>query len=140
MDLMTQGNERFRIDKIMGKKPYLQARVTYFDDDNCNKEEDVHILVQTGIHLLENLEKISMKRTDIKFVAGLSEKVILYILTGIAGFSMDQKQHFLEMTSTAERLRQGIEQLKQIVAHAHLKENHKNPVPEPLMFRKFSLN
>jgi Lon protease-like protein len=140
MDLMTQGNARFRIDKILSKKLYLQARIRFFDDDDSTTEADLHTLVKTGTHLLENLEKISINRMDLKFVESLSDKVISYILTGIAGFSMDQKQYFLEMTSTAERLRQGIEQLKQIVAHAHLKESHKNPVPEPPLFRKFSLN
>ena len=140
MDLMIQGNFRFRIEKILRDKDYLQAMITYFDDDDPDDKADIRTLAQTGINLIENLEKMAINRSDFKFVESLSDKVISYILTGISGFTMYQKQYFLEMTSTTERLRSGIEQLKQIVAHARIKEQHKNPWEEAPTFRKFTLN
>src|SRR6266568_4421341 len=36
MDIMTRGRQRFEIVRLIEEKEYLQAEVTYFDDDDLS--------------------------------------------------------------------------------------------------------
>ena len=64
LDILTHGQRRFLIREIYDSKAYLEARITYFDDE---------------------------------------------------GFSHEEKQRFLEMTSTVERLKKSVESLENII-------------------------
>jgi Lon protease-like protein len=140
MDILVQGNYRFKIEEILKDKTYLQSRVTYIDDLDGWDEMNIQTLVNTGVLLLEDLEQIAVNRQDMKFVRGLSHKVVSFILAGISGFSLDQKQQILEMTSTAERLRLGIEQLQQIVAQARMVTRVEKENQDLKTFKGFSVN
>ncbi len=140
LDILVQGNYRFKIEEILRDKTYLQSRISYIDDLDEWDEANIQTLVHTGVVLLENLEEIALKRQDMKFVQGLSHKVVSFILAGISGFSQDQKQQILEMTSTADRLRMGIEQLQQIVAQARIKSKLEKQNQEIMTFKGFSVN
>lgn len=140
MDILVQGSHRFKIEQILRNKPYLQSRVCYIDDVDDWDQANIRSLINTGIVLLENLEQIALHRQDMKFIEGLNHKVVSFILAGVSGFSLDQKQRILEMTSTAERLRLGIEQLQQIVAQARIKSKLENRQPPVKIFKGFSVN
>jgi hypothetical protein len=114
--------------------------VSYIDDLDGWDEVNMQTLVDTGVLLLEDLEQIAVNRQDMKFVKGLSYKVVSFILAGISGFSLDQKQQILEMTSTAERLRLGIEQLQQIIVQARIKSNLEKQNEMIRTFKGFSVN
>jgi len=140
MDILVQGNYRFKIEEILKDKSYLRSRISYIDDLDSWDEANIQTLVNTGVLLLEDLEQIAVNRQDMKFVRGLSYKVVSFILAGISGFSLDRKQQILEMTSTAERLRLGIEQLQQIVTQARLKTSFEKENQDLKTFKGFSLN
>ncbi len=140
LDILVQGNYRFKIEEILRDKTYLQSRVSYIDDLDGWDEVNMQTLVDTGVLLLEDLEQIAVNRQDMKFVKGLSYKVVSFILAGISGFSLDQKQQILEMTSTAERLRLGIEQLQQIIVQARIKSNLEKQNEMIRTFKGFSVN
>jgi len=140
MDILVQGNYRFKIEEIIKDKSYLQSRISYIEDDDAWDDANIKELVRTGIVLLENLEKVAFKRNNIKFIRELSDQIISFILTGISGFSLEQKQEILEMTSTAERLRLGIEQLQQVIALARIKDKQQKSPIENTTFKGFSIN
>jgi Lon protease-like protein len=140
LDILVQGNQRFRIEEVIREKIYLQSRISYIDDLDEWDEVNIQTLVNRGMGLLENLEEMSLNRPDMKFVKELDHKVVSFILAGISGFSLEQKQQILELTSTAERLRMGIEQLQQIITQARVKSRFKQQSRQNKKFRGFSQN
>jgi Lon protease-like protein len=112
LDIMTQGVNRFVIENIYKDKPYLQARVVYFDDE---REEGADNLIAEGIKLLEQLDVMTGKKRDYRSLSRMDHKTISFVISYNDVFSMEEKQSFLEMTSTSERITKSMESLKIMV-------------------------
>ena len=112
LDIMTQGVNRFVIENIYEDKPYLQARVVYFDDE---REEGDDNLIAEGIKLLEQLDVMTGKKRDYRALSRMDHKTISFVISYNDVFSMEEKQSFLEMTSTSERITKSMESLKIMV-------------------------
>jgi Lon protease-like protein len=80
MDILTRGVSRFLIEGIIDDKPYLEARVAYFDDAAGEKSEDLAKLVYDGIKLLRELDTLTGKRTDYQSLSKLDPKIISFLL------------------------------------------------------------
>jgi ATP-dependent Lon protease len=109
---MTQGVNRFVIKNIYENKPYLQAEVIYFDDE---EEEGANNLIADGIKLLEELDVMTSKKRDYRSLSRMNDKTISFVLSYNDAFTMEEKQTFLEMTSTSERIRKSVESLRKVV-------------------------
>ncbi len=112
LDIMTQGVERFAIESINEDKPYLQAEVIYFDD---KREKGADNLITEGIKLLEQLDVMTGKKRDYRSLSRMDGKSISFVICYNDVFSMEEKQSFLEMTSTSERIRKGVDSLRKAV-------------------------
>jgi Lon protease-like protein len=112
LDIMTQGVNRFVIENIYEDKPSLQARVVYFDDE---REEGDDNLIAEGIKLLEQLDVMTGKKRDYRALSRMDHKTISFVISYNDVFSMEEKQSFLEMTSTSERITKSMESLKIMV-------------------------
>jgi len=112
LDIMTQGVERFAIESINEDKPYLQAEVIYFDD---KREKGADNLITEGIKLLEQLDVMTGKKRDYRSLSRMDGKSISFVICYNDIFSMEEKQSFLEMTSTSERIRKGVDSLRKAV-------------------------
>lgn len=115
MDILTRGVKRFLIEDIMDEKPYLQARVAYFDDGVEEKSEELAALVNDGIKLLQELDILTGKRTDYNSALELDPKIISFLLAYNDEFTPGEKQKFLAMTSTRQRLIESADALRTIV-------------------------
>jgi Lon protease-like protein len=114
MDILTIGQNRFNILNISEDDLYLNAEVEYFDDDEENYEtEELLSLSQKGIEILQGLGKLKINNEMIKYISQLNLKVISFVISSIGGYTNDEKQKFLEMTSTSERLRASVEILEE---------------------------
>jgi Lon protease-like protein len=107
--------KRFLIGDIIDEKPYLQARVAYFDDAVEEKSEELAALVNDGIKLLQELDILTGKRTDYNSVLELDPKIISFLLAYNDEFTPGEKQKFLAMTSTRQRLIESADALRTIV-------------------------
>jgi len=112
LDIMTQGAERFVIESINEDKPYLQAEVIYFDD---KREKGADNFITEGIKLLEELDVMTGKKRDYRSLSRMDGKTISFVICYNDVFSMEEKQSFLEMTSTSERIRKGVDSLRKAV-------------------------
>jgi len=112
LDIMTQGVERFVIESINEDKPYLQAEVIYFDD---KREKGADNFITEGIKLLEQLDVMTGKKRDYRSLSRMDGKTISFVICYNDVFSMEEKQSFLEMTSTSERIRKGVDSLRKAV-------------------------
>ena len=113
MDILTIGQKRFKILNISEDDLYLNAEVEYFDDEDEDDSEELCSLSQRGLEILQNIGKLKINNELIKYISQLNLKVISFVVSSIGGFTNSEKQKFLEMTSTSERLEKAVEILEE---------------------------
>ena len=84
------------------------------------------MLISDGIELLKQLDVMTGKKRDYKSLVKLDHKTISFVITSIEGFTLGEKQRFLEMTSTNIRITESVESLKQIVQKEKVLQEIKN--------------
>jgi Lon protease-like protein len=114
LDILSQGQRRFLIKEIYDNKAYLEARITYFDDDELSNSS-CHDLADQGMALLMEFTSLLDSPAEYDFTAEMDYKSVSFLLAGCEGFSHDERQRFLEMTSTGERLKKSVEALEKII-------------------------
>ncbi len=108
MDILTIGQRRFTIEARYDEKPYLEADVSFFADQEEPLDDSVADLVERGISKLSELARLGERELDTKALKRLGLSVISFVIAGNDEFTMAEKQQFLEMTSTKQRLEKGI--------------------------------
>jgi Lon protease-like protein len=116
LDILTQGQRRFQIQEIYDNKSYLEARVTFFDDHGRLDKSACQALADKGIVLLKQFTSVLESQEEYGFSAELDFKSLSFLIAGCEGFSHAEKQRFLEMTSTGERLEKSVKALENIIA------------------------
>ena len=122
LDLMTQGVNRFVIKNIYDDKPYFQAEVIYFDDE---REKGSASLIAEGIRLLEELDVMTGTKRDYRSLSRMDHETISFVISYNNVFSMEEKQTFLEMSSTNERITKSVESLRKAVEVMRMTEEIK---------------
>jgi Lon protease-like protein len=120
MDIITRGDKRFIIQELLDEKAFLQARVEYFDDVIETARDDLRVLSSKGLSLLEQLEKLTYTGEQPREMDIEDFKSISFLIAGCEGFSHEEKQKFLEMTSTHERLDKTVASLENIIQRLKL--------------------
>ena len=117
LDIMTHGKNRFAIKELFDEKPYLQAKVEFFDDrpEEDTSGENLIKLAQRGIQLLRQINPMSEQFGNNQFSDRLDIKSVSFSIAACDGFSFEEKQRFLEMTSTSLRLRKAVKALEKMV-------------------------
>ena len=67
LDILTRGDERFIIQEMVDAKPYLEARVTFFDDEEEKNEDACQLLADKGMRLLKRFISISGAQDSYSF-------------------------------------------------------------------------
>ena len=122
LDILTRGERRFVIIEMFDDKPYLEAMVRFFDDE---PEEDKHVcqeLAHRGVDLLKQFAAIAQEQQEYVFAEQMVIESISFLISGCEGFSYEEKQQFLEMVSTRERLRKSVAALKRIIERYKITE------------------
>ena len=125
LDIMTQGVNRFRIEDINEEKPYIQADVLYFDDHSEERTKEIDRLIRDGIELLKQWDLLTGKTRDYAAITALDHKTVSFLFSYSDGFTPDEKQEFLELISTNERIAQSVESLRKVVEHTKITEEVK---------------
>jgi Lon protease-like protein len=104
MDILTRGEKRFVLKKISDAKPYLEGEVTYFDDEGEEYTEEIDSAAREGLRLLGRVYGLMRKKLTLDEVPERDLQTLSFVIAGNQGFTLDEKQRLLEMTSTSERL------------------------------------
>lgn len=114
MDIITRGANRFSIKELYDEKPYLQAGVEFYDDtpEKDPDRETLQKLTDRGFHLLRQINTTTEEYNEERLKAQLDYKTVSFIMAACEGFSFEEKQRFLEMTSTSRRLNAALEALE----------------------------
>ena len=115
LDILTRGENRFEINEMYDHKPYLEAGVTLFDDELEDKTTASQKLADNGMNLLKQFAGISGVQGEYVFAEIMDLKSISFLIAGCEGFSYEEKQKFLEMSSTYERLEKSVGSLARII-------------------------
>ena len=115
LDILTLGENRFEISAMYDHKPYLQAAVTLFDDELEDNTTASQKLADNGINLLKQFAGISGAQGEYGFDEIMDLKSISFLIAGCEGFNYEEKQKFLEMSSTSERLEKSVGSLAKII-------------------------
>ena len=88
LDILTQGEERFVIKEMFDRKPYLEGRVDYFDDEPEENTDQCQNLARNGMAMLKQFTTISEMQDAYGFTERLDNKSISFV---IAGFEQRRK-------------------------------------------------
>jgi Lon protease-like protein len=126
LDILTNGEDRFVIKDINDRKPYLEARVTFFDDALEENLDACQELAQSGMELLRRFTAVSAVQDGYGFTEAMNFKSISFVVAGCEGFSKEEKQRFLEMTSTYRRLQKSVASLEKIIERTKITSEIRN--------------
>lgn len=120
MDIDVLGEKRFYIEHIDESRIYLQSSVLFIDDVDEEDTEGDETLAHEALNSLKHLDRIFEVTRDYDDLAGLGLKRLSFLICGNEGFTLEERQRFLEMTSARERLRKGIRVLKKVITRAQI--------------------
>jgi len=120
MDILTKGERRFIIEELHEDKPYLEGIVGFFDDVEELPTQNMEALATEGFDLMMQIEGIDGKQFAIEHGDPTGLKEASYQIASSEGFTPEEKQEFLEMTSTQDRLDKGVRSLRKILERSRL--------------------
>lgn len=116
MDILIEGKERFRIKDTNSDESYLQGSVEYFDDEYELTGETLEKSKDEGIKLLKEIVELYGSGAEEILFDDFSPKTVSFLVTSNSAFTMNEKQSFLEMINTRERIEKAVKSLKVLVA------------------------
>jgi Lon protease-like protein len=122
MDIVTIGEKRFHVEYLDESKTYLQAVVLYIEDKDEKATHEDDALLHEALHLLKSLDQISGTQADCGRVGDLDLKQMSFMIPSSEGFTMEERQRFLEMTSPHERIKKGVEVLRKVILRAKINQ------------------
>jgi Lon protease-like protein len=99
--ILVEGSRRFRLNEVLGGKPYYVGEVEYFEDSRG--EEDIAGLAEECVALLERVvEAATDGSVDIEVEPPYRN--LSFAIAGRIEFDLDTRQQILELTTERERL------------------------------------
>jgi len=120
MDIMTRGGQRFFVKELIEEKPYTEARVVFFDDEDVVAAADAADAMDAVRAMLKELEESGFLSDPIETAALSDPKALSFAIAALEGFTHEERQRFVEMTSSLERLKKSVEALARIVERVQL--------------------
>jgi len=103
-------------------KTYLQAGVLYIEDQEEKATDEDDTLLHEAIQLLKSLDQVSGSQSGSERVDDLDLKQMSFMIPATEGFTMEERQRFLEMTSPHERIQKGVDVLKKVILRAEINQ------------------
>ncbi|MGA7145972.1 MAG: LON peptidase substrate-binding domain-containing protein [Desulfobacterales bacterium] len=104
MDIVTMGKTRFVIKDMDQSRIYLQAKVLFFEDEHEATSDKDSTLAGKVVHLLKEFDRISLTDRDYNSLSDMDLNQLSFLLPSIQGFTPEERQQFLEITSPRVRL------------------------------------
>jgi Lon protease-like protein len=120
LDIMTVGERRFVIFEQDESKPYLQGRIEFFDDEEEELEDRDREMALKGLILHDELSRLLGSKKTHDDSGAIELREISFLLAGSQGFALEERQAFLEMTSTRERIRKAVAALEKLIERLKL--------------------
>ena len=134
-NIVTIGQQRFRILEIIDETPFIKALVSWVDDDPISDQIKLQELKQSVFIALKDVVSLTSKLTESEkaLPASLPEiprELSFWIAAHLGGPVASEQQNLLELTNTFERLEREYELLdhtrRQLAARTALKDTFSN--------------
>ena len=125
MDILAEGIRRFSIERIIDQKSYLEAEVRFLELPTESAPAD-KTLQENAFRLLQNIMKVTNPELNSELFRHADIHQLSHLIASSAGFSLADKQRFLEMDDVSERLTTMLKERKQIMERIHLHQLIKN--------------
>ena len=138
-NIVTVGQQRFRILEIIREAPFYSAMVTWIDDNSVDDQDELTALSSSVLLALKDVVSLTGKLTDSErsLPEGLPEiprELSFWIASHLGGSVADEQQSLLEMLDTKTRLQREYDMLdqtrRQLAARTALKETLSNSDPK----------
>ena len=138
-NIVTVGQQRFRILEIIREAPFYSAMVTWIDDNSVDDQDELTALSSSVLLALKDVVSLTGKLTDSErsLPEGLPEiprELSFWIASHLGGSVADEQQSLLEMLDTKSRLQREYDMLdqtrRQLAARTALKETLSNADPK----------
>jgi Lon protease-like protein len=116
-NIVTRGTQRFRILSKHRKKPYLSGMVEIFADVT-EPLQSLTLYTKQARELFKSYLEILLEvvgKADIQIVLPTQPEELSHFIAYFLDVREEQKQHFLELTSTQQRLQEEITMLRKEV-------------------------
>lgn len=123
LSILTQGKKRFYIEEIISTEPYFSALVTYYDDFAFSDDSETELARQEISDLLDEIIFLHGVGEDNISANELEPEFLSFIMASSDAFSPEEKQHFLELRDTRERLEKGVKKLHLVIESIKNSEN-----------------
>ena len=115
LDIMTRGEQRFVVHELMEEKPYMEARIEFFEDDKETPAADASSeLLSAAETLLQQMRNDGFLPLETALSLSSDPAAMSFMIASLEGFTHDERQNILEMTSGIQRLRKCIAALTRI--------------------------
>jgi len=125
LDILASGKDRFQIGEFVEGKPFLEAKVEYFKDREEAVDGDFINIGRAAVRELEKLALFTGKVFDGAALSRLTLENLSFVVASAEGITLEEKQRFLEMTGTRDRLKEGTGSLKNLTARLYWKSQLK---------------
>ena len=112
MDILTRGEQRFYTEGLAEEKPYMEADVRFIEDAESAPDPEAFHRARA---LVADLQHAGHPAEEVDEPDLSDPRRLSFAVPAIDGFTHAERQRFLEMTSSAERLQKGVEVLTRIV-------------------------
>ena len=134
-NIITVGQQRFRILEIIREAPFINAMVTWVEDEKIQEQDKLNNLSNKVLEALEDVVLLTSKLTDSQAtlpedLPDLPRELSFWIAAHLGGPVAEEQQNLLELTDTYQRLDREYEMLdqtrKQLAARTALKDTLSN--------------
>ncbi len=134
-NIVTLGQQRFRVLDVVREAPYRTAMVSWIEDDPVEDRDQLTTLAQNVSQALRDVVELTGKLTDSpaalpEDLPELPRELSFWIGAHLGGPVAEQQQELLELTDTSERLKLEFEMLdetrRQLAARTVLRDTLAN--------------
>ncbi len=115
MNILVEGRDRFMVHRIVSEKPYLTAEVEWMQDGPDEDRSEMEALAQAARALHTEATRLAARDPGGPLPETLTALDASFLVPATAGFRLEEKQAFLEMTSASERLRKAAAALQKLI-------------------------
>lgn len=139
-NIVTMGQQRFRVLSILRETPYCVGMVSWIEDDTSDSRDDLVALTGNVSQALRDVVELTGKLIGKSAMLppdlpDLPRELSYWIGAHLGGPMADHQQALLEITDTGDRLRQEYELLdqtrRQLAARTVLKDTFEFADPRP---------
>ncbi len=130
-NIITFGQQRFRVLEITRNTPYLCAMVSWIEDEPIKDQDELRKLAQEVLKALKDVVSLTGKLTESETILpddlpDLPRELSFWIAAHLGGPAAEEQQNLLEMNQTINRLKREFEMLdhsrRELAARTVIKE------------------